>query len=314
MLSIEELNKHGIGRMTINLLKKKLNIKYVKELSLYNAEELETYTGISIDRAEKILRVARELTDRVKIVTVSERVEGKEVFTTGIKSLDVMLNGGIWSRELFEFAGEFGSGKTQLCHQLAVTVQLPLSRGGLSGSCLYIDTEGTFSPSRVKSIADRFRVENPLNNIFYTRPITVGDLEDIVIKNVSKYLRERNVKLIIIDSIIALYRSQFKGMEYLARRQQRINYVLDWLKRYSNIYNIAIVYTNQILTQPVPFGVALKIPAGGNIIAHAATHRFFLKKRKDFILIECIDSPRIERGNSAQFIITNVGCMDVEEK
>jgi len=263
MQTIDELNKYGIGKMTINLLKKKLGIKYVRELSLYNAEELEAYTGIRVDRAEKILRIARELTDRVKISLV-----------------DVLLDGGIWSKEIVEFAGEFGSGKTQLCHQLAVTVQLPLDKDGLSSSCPYIDTEGTFSPSRIKNIGRRFGVENPLSNIFYVRPITVGDLEDIVIKNIQVLLREKGVRLIIIDSIIALYRSQFKGIEYLARRQQKINYVLEWLKGYSQIYNIAVVYTNQILTQPIPFGVALKVPAGGNIIAHAATHRFFLKNEK----------------------------------
>ena len=149
-----------------------------------------------------------------------------------------------------------------------------------------------------------------MSNIFYVRPITVGDLEDIVIKNIQVLLREKGVRLIIIGSIIALYRSQFKGIEYLARRQQKINYVLEWLKGYSQIYNIAVVYTNQILTQPIPFGVALKVPAGGNIIAHAATHRFFLRKRKDFILIECIDSPRIPRGATAQFEIKENGCLN----
>jgi len=311
-MALDELNKHGIGKMTISVIKKKLGIKYVRELSLYNAEELESIAGINLERAERILRIARELTDRVKISLATERVERKEIFTTGIESLDILLGGGILSKEIVEFAGEFGSGKTQLCHQLAVTVQLPLDKDGLSSSCLYIDTEGTFSPSRIKNIGRRFGVENPLSNIFYVRPITVGDLEDIVIRNIQVLLREKGVRLIIIDSIIALYRSQFKGMEYLARRQQRINYVLDWLKRYSQIYNIAVVYTNQILTQPIPFGVALKVPAGGNIIAHAATHRFFLKKRKDFILIECLDSPRIEKGATAQFTINREGCIDYQ--
>ncbi|RLE67937.1 MAG: DNA repair and recombination protein RadA [Thermoprotei archaeon] len=311
-MALDELNKYGIGKMTINLLKKKLGIKYLRELSLYNAEELESYAGINVERAEKILRIARSLSNRVKISTISETKIEKEVFTTGIESLDILLGGGIWTKELTEFAGEFGSGKTQLCHQLAVTVQLPIQREGLSGSCLYIDTEGTFSSSRIEKIAKRFEIDNPLENIFYARPLTVGDLEDIVIKNVSEFLRDKNVKLIIIDSIIALYRAQFKGMEWLARRQQRINYVLDWLKRYSNIYNIAVVYTNQVVVQPVPFGIAIKSPTGGNIVAHAATHRFFLKKRKDFILIECLDSPRISRGATAQFTINREGCIDYQ--
>jgi DNA repair protein RAD51 len=55
-----------------------------------------------------------------------------------------------------EVFGEFRTGKTQLCHTLAVTCQLPGSMGGGEGKCLYIDTEGTFRPERLLSIAQRW--------------------------------------------------------------------------------------------------------------------------------------------------------------
>jgi RecA/RadA recombinase len=48
--------------------------------------------------------------------------------------------------------GEFRTGKTQLCHTLCVTSQLPTSMGGGNGKAAYIDTEGTFRPERVVPI------------------------------------------------------------------------------------------------------------------------------------------------------------------
>ena len=106
------------------------------------------------------------------------------------------------------------------------------------------------------------------------------------------------------------YRAQYRGIEWLARRQQAINYLLDWLKRWLRIYGAVGVITNQVLVHPLPGGVALKIPAGGNIIAHASTHRFFMRKAGDKWVIECLDSPRIAKGASVEFKITDAGVED----
>ena len=156
----------------------------------------------------------------------------------------------------------------------------------------------------------KFRIENPLENIYVIRPLNVDELEELVIEEMPSLLRE-GARLLIVDSIIALYRAQFKGREMLAARQQRINYLLDWLKRYARRYNLAIAITNQVLSQPVPWGAALKLPAGGNIMAHATTHRFLLRRSGSEWVIECLDSPRIARGASAKFLITSRGVEDV---
>lgn len=209
-----------------------------------------------------------------------------------------------------EFEGEFGTGKTQLCHQLAATVQLPVEKGGLSAKAVYIDTEGTFSPRRVLSMAERFGIgREALEKVVVFRPLNTGELEGFVRNELSGYL-EDGARLVVIDSVIALYRAQYRGMEWLARRQQAINYLLDWLKRWARIYGSVAAITNQVLTHPLPSGVALKLPAGGNIIAHASTHRFLMRKAGDAWLIECLDSPRIPRGASVQFKITEAGIED----
>ncbi|MEM4455369.1 MAG: AAA family ATPase [Thermofilaceae archaeon] len=226
--------------------------------------------------------------------------------STGVRSIDELLGGGLRVGDVYEFAGEFGTGKTQLCHQLSVTVQLPPERGGLSGGAVYVDTEGTFSPGRVEAIARRFGVEGALRRVVVYKPLNTGELESFVREVLPGYL-EDNAKLVVIDSVIALYRAQYRGIEWLARRQQAINYLLDWLKRWARIYGVAAVITNQVLTHPLPSGVALKLPAGGNIIAHASTHRFILRKAGDAWMIECLDSPRIAKGASVEFRITDAG-------
>ena len=316
-IKIEELlNYPGIGRATLRKLSK-IGIEYIHELTLFNPEEIMELANIDIEKACQIIRLARKVAGKkAKVLNALEYervMNSREQFTTGVKSIDKLVKGGIAVWDIYEFAGEYGSGKTQLCHQLAVTVQLSKEKGGLVGKAVYIDTEGTFSPSRIRDIASGFKLneEEVLRNILVYRPINVAELEELVVEEL-KSIFDLNIKLVIIDSIIALYRAEFKGREWLARRQQRINYLIDWLKRYANTYDIAVVYTNQVLSQPVPWGIAYKIPAGGNIMAHAATHRFLLRRSQDKWVIECIDSPRIARGSSASFRITERGLEDIK--
>ena len=61
-----------------------------------------------------------------------------------------------------ELYGEFRTGKTQLCHTLSVICQLPVSEGGAAGKALYIDTEGTFRPERLRDISQRFQLDTCL--------------------------------------------------------------------------------------------------------------------------------------------------------
>ncbi len=311
--SIDELAKEeNIGRVTISRLKA-AGIEYLEDLVLYNPEELEELTGIDFERALRVIRTARRIVGwEARAIPGKEYaslLKKREALTTGVSSIDALTGGGLAVYDIHEFAGEFGSGKTQLCHQLAVTVQLPPSRGGLGGGVVYIDTEGTFSPERIESISARFGVEDPLSNIYVFRPLSVDELEEFVVRELSRLVKGGS-RLIIVDSVIALYRAQFRGREWLAMRQQRINYMLDWVKRLSRLYSLVAVITNQVVSVPSAWGVAVKLPAGGNIIAHASTHRFLLKKTGDAFLLEVLDSPRLARGASVEFRIEEDGLHD----
>ena len=311
-LTLEDIP--GIGRITARKLRN-AGIFSVRQLAMYTTEELVDM-GIEDGRATSILRAARRaVRQKALVLTAVEHeklVKSFHLLTTGVKAIDDLLGGGLEPQSIYELAGEFGSGKTQICHQLAVTVQLTPNRGGVDGKAMYIDTEGTFSLQRIYPIAERFEidVDHVKENILVARPMNVEDLEELVRGELVKYVEE-GVKLIVVDSIIALYRAEFKGREMLARRQQRINYLLDWLKRIGRVYDTYNVITNQVMDKPIGFGPLVKIPTGGNIIAHTSTHRLILRKSGEVWKIEVLDSPRITRGLSVPFKITERGVEDI---
>ncbi|HDI74399.1 MAG: DNA repair and recombination protein RadA [Thermoprotei archaeon] len=305
----------GVGPKTAKLLSSK-GIMSPRHLALFNPEELIELVELTPDRAERITRAARRLV-RTRICTTAkdyaEKMKDHPRLTTGVKAIDELLEGGIEPRVIYELAGEFGSGKTQICHQLSVTVQLSRNRGGVGGACLYIDTEEAFSPNRVSAICLRFNLDpsHALENINVIKVINVADLEDSIKLDAIKLIEEKNVRLILVDSIISLYRAEFKGREMLAARQQRLNYVLDWLLRIAKIYGVYVVVTNQVLEVPLSYGET-KRPAGGMIMAHACTHRLLLKRSKDSTrIMEVLDSPRLPYKASAVFKITERGVEDV---
>jgi len=307
---MDEFSKLGVSAVTLKKLKQ-IGVESIEDLLMFNPEELSERAGISEETAFKIIRNARHLVKRRRVYSALElKKQGRCFFTTGCKALDDLLGGGIEVRAITEFVGEFGSGKTQICHQLCVTVQLPKEQGGLEGKAVFIDTEETFAYERIESIAKRFNI-NPefiLKNIYVLKTATVDELEHVIIEELPSILKE-GIRLIVVDSIIALYRAEFKGRGMLAARQQRLNYLIDWLKRYMRNYSLAVVYTNQVLQSASGF-LVMKLPAGGNILAHAATHRVYLRRLKDCCEAEVFDSPRLPK-RKAVYKITERGIEDV---
>lgn len=313
-LDLEDVD--GIGPKTAQLLQSK-GIVSPRHLALFTPEELIDITDMTPDRAEKILRSARELVfgskRALKGTEFAKQFSELPRLKTHVNSIDRLLGGGLEPKAIYEFAGEFGTGKTQLCHQLCVTVQLPREKGGVSGIAVYVDTEEAFSPNRIESIAKRFELnpQQTLDNVYVIKVVNAADLEDRIRFELVKLIEHANVKLIVIDSIIALYRAEFKGREKLAERQQRLHYILDWLMRIAKVYGVYIVLTNQVIDVPVGY-IEMKKPAGGNVLAHTVTHRFFLRKsREDIRVIEVLDSPRLPFKASAMFRITDRGVEDV---
>ena len=136
-------------------------------------KSLEKIRGISEAKADKILQAALKMVPMGFSTATEYHVKRSEIvlITTGSKDLDNLLKGGIETGSITELFGEFRSGKSQLCHMLAVTCQLPIDLGGAEGKCLFIDAEGTFRPERFVAISQRYKLDEKqcLENIAYAR-------------------------------------------------------------------------------------------------------------------------------------------------
>jgi DNA repair protein RadA len=195
---------------------------------------------------------------------VIERRKSLVRYSTGSKNLDDFLKGGVESQAITELAGEFGSGKSQICHTLCVMVAANNSRGPIN-SIIFIDTENTFRPERIHQIAEARGLDSEeiMKKVFVCKMINSAQLEALI-RSLGKYIEEYKAKLVIVDSIISLHRAEYTGRETLAERQQRLNVILHKLIRLAEIYNIAVVLTNQVqASADSTFGVNDSIKAAG---------------------------------------------------
>jgi len=232
--------------------------------------------------------------------------------TTGSQELDDLFGGGIETGCVVEFFGEFRTGKTQIAHQLCVNVQLPKEDGGLNGNALYIDTEGTFRPERIVQMSEGLDLDYKkiLKNIIFGRAYN-SDHQILLIKESANLIKEKNIKLIIVDSLIGHFRSEYVGRGTLAVRQQTINTHLHDLLRLTDIFpELCVMVTNQVQSKPDVFYGNPTVAAGGNIVAHGSTIRVYLRKGKgEQRVAKMIDAPHLPEGE-AVFSITENGITD----
>jgi DNA repair protein RadA len=279
-------------------------------------EEVSEKTGIPVVTVQKIIENARRMLG-IRFKTAREVKQerlniGK--ITTGSKALDELLGGGIETKTITEFYGEYGSGKTQICHQLSVNVQLPPERGGLSGRAVYIDTEGTFRWERIEAMARALGL-NPdvaMDNIYYIRAYN-SDHQMSIVEELFSFVPKNNVKLVVIDSVTSHFRAEYPGREHLAERQQKLNAHLHQLLRLAEAYNIAVVVTNQVMARPDVFYGDPTVAVGGHVLAHVPGVRVHLKKaRGNKRIARVVDAPHLPEGE-AVFAITEEGIRDTEE-
>jgi DNA repair protein RadA len=280
------------------------NVGYddIEKVAASSPYQLSELLGISAENAKKAIEAAREATN-IEVQTGSAVLQKrKEIgrISTSSKGLDELLGGGVETNGITEMYGRFASGKTQLGFQLAVNVQLPSNKGGLDGSVLFIDTEGTFRPERIEAIAKAMGLDPKkiLDNIFVSR-VTSTNQQILTAERADKLVREKNVKLIIVDSLMSLFRSEFIGRGALNERQQKLNAHIHKLQRLADSYSLAVYITNQVMDNPaILFGDPTQ-PVGGNIIAHAATTRLYVRKSKEEKrIIRLVDSPSMPEGET----------------
>ncbi|VDN55158.1 unnamed protein product [Dracunculus medinensis] len=327
MCAVQSANKRTDGSLedeNVADIKKlqSVGICTIKGIIMTTKKRLYDVKGLSEAKVDKIKEIAAKLT-KIGFVTALEVCERRKLcfrVSTGSRELDKLLGGGIESQSITEVFGEFRTGKTQLSHTLCVTCQMPNDSASFNGGkIIYIDTENTFRPDRLRQICERFDMDQEamLENILYARAYTSDHQIELLDFVAAKFHEELGIfKLLIMDSVMALFRVDYSGRGELAERQQRLGQMMSRLQKIAEEYNVAVFITNQMTADPgaaMSFQADPKKPIGGHILAHASTTRIMLKKgRGETRIAKIYDSPDMPE-NEALFAITPMGVSDAKE-
>ena len=304
-MDIEELK--GVGSVTAEKLRE-AGFKTIESIAVASPLELKEITGVGEGAAMRIINAAREAMNMgfMTGIEVLDKRKTMKKITTGSRALNDLLGGGVETQAITEFFGEFGSGKTQLCHQLAVNVQLAEDKGGIEKTAIYIDTENTFRPERIIQMAEAcdLNPEEILENITVARAYN-SDHQMLIVEKCEEIIKEKNVGVIVVDSLTSHFRSDYSGRGMLADRQQKLNRHMHALQRIADVYNLAVVVTNQVMARPDFFFGDPTSPIGGHIVGHSSTFRVYLRKSKGGKRVaRLIDSPSLPEGEAIFTVLT----------
>lgn len=306
----------GIGPAAVEKLEA-AGIFDLMGVAVLGPKELSEVAGLGEAVARKTIQAARKMMDLGFQDGLEFAEKRKEVIyiTTGSTSLNNLLGGkGIETKAITEAFGAYGSGKTQIGLTLAVNVQLPFEQGGAGGKAVFIDTEGTFRPERIRQIAEKYGLnpENVLKNILVARAFN-SDHQILLVDKIGELIKAGEpVRLVVVDSLTAHFRAEFSGRGQLADRQQKLNRYLHNLMRMAEQFNLAVYVTNQVMANPAMMFGDPTTAIGGNIVGHASTFRLYVRRgKKHSRVAKLIDSPNLP-DNECVFYISEKGVIDEE--
>ena len=301
----------GVGPATVE----KLNMVGYTDLmavAVATPGELIDATGMSQAAAKKIIAAARANLEMgfVSGEDVLKKRERVIKLSTGSKTFDDLLAGGFETGAITECFGEWGSGKTQIGHILSVNIQ----KNDPDAVAVYIDTENTFRPERIKQLAEGVGLDpaKVLKNIMVARAFN-SDHQMLLVEKVEDLIKKQGKKvvLVVVDSLTAHFRAEYVGRGTLADRQQKLNKHMHMLLKVADANNVCVYVTNQVMSKPDQFFGDPTAAIGGHIVGHASTFRIYLRKgRKGSRVAKLIDSPNLPEGE-ANFMVTQEGLADL---
>ncbi len=309
-ISLEEIP--GVGEKIAQKLRE---VGYVDPMviAVTSPSELAAIAEIGEGQAAKIINAVRQMLD-LGFETADKVLERKltmKRITTGSKNLDQLIGGGVPTQAITEAYGAYGSSKTQLAFQLSVNVQLPEDKGGLAKGCVFIDSENTFSPNRIVSMAKAKKLDpnEILKNIHVSRAFNT-EHQILLVEKLPETVDMEKIGLIVVDSLTSHFRADFIGRGELAERQQKLNRHLHQLQKLADAYNLAVYVTNQVMADPsVLFGDPTRA-VGGHVLSHMSFIRLYLRRGKEGTRIaRVVDAPDLPEGECV-FRITDEGIKD----
>ena len=310
-MTIEDLP--GVGPATAEKLRE-AGFEELLAIAVMSPMELAEQAELGEAVSSKIIQAAKKLANIGGFISgnaLLDRRKTVQKLTSGTSSMDELLGGGFETQSICEVFGEFGSGKTQIGHQLAVNTILPTSQGGLNGEVFYIDAEDTFRPERIAQMAEAVGMDpqDALDRIHVARAYNSAH-QMLLVDEIKRMAKSIDVKLVIVDSLTSHFRAEFVGRGMLASRQQKLNKHLKELKQLSDVQNALVLVTNQVMSNPAALWGDPTKAIGGHIVGHASTFRLYLRKSKGGRRIaRLIDSPNLPEGE-AVFTVTAEGLKD----
>ena len=342
----------GVGKVRRERLSE-AGINNPMDLVVNGPVHVAEITGMEVDQAEKLVTTAREylVTNNVIPKTFQKATEVYEYrktqidsnrISSGCKALDSLLGGGFEPQAITEFYGVYGCGKTQICHTATTMAMQPKDKGGLNGEVIWIDTENTFRPERIRDIllardlvptkeqsksdAKAGLPKEPVNEKDITKFLSKithakamnASHQMLIINELGELLKIEDGKksrpvLIVVDSLTTHFRVEYTGRGFLQEKQSLLNKMIHKLIRIAETYNIAIIITNQVLSSPTGFGDPIK-PVGGNVLAHASTYRVYLRKSTKTKRVARMDDSPAHAQNEVIFCSELAGVIDCAEE
>lgn len=306
-MKIEELP--GVGAATAEKLRLS-GFDNLMSIAVATPGEVIDASGVTEATARKVISAAREGMDMgfQSGIDLMKKRESVEKINTGCKNFDTLLAGGVETGAITECFGPYGSGKTQIGHVLAVHTQLK----DQDAVAVYIDTENTFRPNRIKDFAQAVGQdpEKILKNIKVARAFN-SDHQMLLVDKAEELIKQGlKVKIIVVDSLTAHFRAEFVGRGTLAGRQQKLNKHMHALAKLADMYNLAVYVTNQVMAKPDMFFGDPTEAIGGHIVAHNSTYRLYLRKgKKGTRVAKLVDAPDLA-DDECIFKITEKGIED----
>ncbi|MEK6857451.1 MAG: DNA repair and recombination protein RadA [Nanoarchaeota archaeon] len=304
----------GIGAATIEKLSA-AGYADLMSIAVATPGELVGATEMSEATAKKVIAISRanlEMNFENGDDLLKKRLLVLKI-TTGSKELDKLMGGGFETGAITECYGQYGSGKSQIAHTLAVRCQLPVQKGGAEGMAVFIDTESTFRPERIVQISKGLNLDPDLvlKNIKVARAFN-SDHQALLAEKVEDLIKKQGlpIRLVIVDSLTAHFRAEFIGRGTLADRQQKINKHMHVLMKLADKYNLAVYVTNQVMSKPDTFFGDPTEAIGGHIVAHNSTYRVYLRRgKKGTRVAKMVDSPSMPEAE-AIFALEEKGVND----
>ena len=331
----------GVGPATADKLRD-AGFESFQSIAVASPGELSNTADVGESTAADVISAARDAADVGGFESGADVLRRREEIgklTWGVEAVDDLLGGGVETQSITEVYGEFGAGKSQVTHELAVTVQLPEEHGGLEGRAVFVDSEDTFRPERIDDMVrglsderiqaamDQREIEGTPDDEETMEALVEAFLDKIHVakafnSNHQILLAEKAndiaseyddtdwpVRMVCVDSLTAHFRAEYVGRGELAPRQQKLNKHLHDLARVANLHNAAVLVTNQVQSNPDSFFGDPTKPIGGNILGHKSTFRLYLRKSKGTKrIVRLVDAPNLPDGE-AVMRVENGGLM-----